>query len=1626
DFEAGEEYYVTIGSGAIVGFNGIDNSESNNWRFTTEKKKPGLVVENPLSPSNGATGVATDVALTVTFDQNIQFGSGAEVYIYEYLTDDLIETLTPVSGLSIVDTQLEITPSPSILQNGTQYYVTLSVGAIEATANDEPFVGLTDKSEWNFTTVYSTPVVDVYDPEEDSDDVPLDKVFSLTFSEDIKFNPSGSFNIDLRDEGGARHGRLSIENGSADTQVGQSLSISEKSLFMDFNSDLQYGVTYYITIPANAIQSLNNVNFGGITANEWQFTTKKQKPRLAEMNPLSPANGAVGVEVDTDLTVTFDINVRLGTGTITIAQYSDDLVLHTYDVSTSGGLLSVIENQLTISLPAETSFLNGTEYYVTFSSGAIESMEGAPFEGLSAKGDWSFTTVFLPPIVIEYIPEDDTQDVPVDQVFLLEFDQDIKFNELSVNVVSLYKEGEGSPIKTLAIVNGIPNDDGLSIIDDRILRIDFKLTLENDENYYITITPGAIVSVETDVAFGGIAAGDWSFKTVFPTPQVVSLSPVTTSTGIDTDTELTIEFDIPMEFGTGMISIFEYDGDVLFHEYDVTAPGVSLAFDVENKVLTITLPSNLEESTQYYVVIEDGALQSTDLMPFPGLGVVDKDDWEFTTRVMPPAVVSTDPEYEETEVTLNADLNVTFDRPVKFQPSTSTSYYISVMYNNGNGDILFREYVVRGTLSDPMLTWSNDNYTLNIQVDKTFEPAQEYYVVIGAGALWSVADDQPFEGIAPGEWTFTTLSDPDLPILVTENPYNPVPETEDFPVNGMMSLTFQQEIVFGPDASTQLYIRRVSDDFARRNFSKNSEEVSIIDNVLYIDLTTSPLFYGVEYYVEIEPGFISSAESGAEYSGFADTRWNFTTQTQPPAWSEDYPRTENQNQSGLNLKVQLDLAAGLTATTYYVITTNSTPPSAEQIIAGHNSSGISAIKSGSIVEMENGIEELRAIIFGTDIPSGQMYYIHLVAESNRGERSERRTLELDRRPPSLVPLASNPRNDFNAFDINSPITLVFNKPLYDLDDGELLPLTDISASEYISLELQGGGEVLFTFEISAERDTVIITPNFPLLENTAYVITINGLSDEFYNQITEPITRNFSTDILLEWSGAESSVFNNNGNWVGNYIPEKSVRIPSGLSNYPIISTNRKIHNLTIEAGASLEHTGGTLDVTGDFVLESSVNGNASYLQKGGALNVNPQRVRIEQIVTSDEYNYYTSPSVTGATKSTAGITGQAFYYNNSSNTYFELDEESTLESGRGLIFRSQPGTVAFTGVPFSGTLPIDMNRTQKGRGWHLLGNPYPAAINFTNLTRDNLDESFWIWLNDKGIYGVYNDAVGVGLGLDNLAANIIPSHHAFWVRIPIGEDQNVATGSGSLTFTPMAMVANSNSYLKSSSGPNYPLVKLQSSFNGYTDEAAVAIVPYASESPEDKYDSQKMLAGNENFCELFTLANGTRLAVNSLPKETSELVVPLGFSVKKAGSVTLSIKSSTLPYEFEVKLIDKQEGTVTNLLYDDYHFDVTSAKIDEARFELVLKSGITTGGIESKTCDIRENIIVYTFDSKIYAYISDLNRPYFYLYDVQGRLINSGRLNNHTNNEIPVENKGIFIFVIRSAEGKADYRLVF
>lgn len=112
-----------------------------------------------FSPLDGATRIQTNADLVITFDADVDVGTG-NVNIYRQ-NGSLLEAIDVTSGQVTGGGTDEITISPTYLRKGTQYYVTIDATAFDAVAGGS-YVGIDDSTTWNFQTIPSSDVNTIY------------------------------------------------------------------------------------------------------------------------------------------------------------------------------------------------------------------------------------------------------------------------------------------------------------------------------------------------------------------------------------------------------------------------------------------------------------------------------------------------------------------------------------------------------------------------------------------------------------------------------------------------------------------------------------------------------------------------------------------------------------------------------------------------------------------------------------------------------------------------------------------------------------------------------------------------------------------------------------------------------------------------------------------------------------------------------------------------------------------------------------------------------------------------------------------------------------------------------------------------------------------------------------------------------------------------------------------------------------------------------------------------------------------------------------------------------------------------------------------------------------------------
>ncbi|MCH7228410.1 Ig-like domain-containing protein [Haloferula sp. A504] len=220
-----------------------------------------------LSPANTATGAAVATDLSITFNEDVAFGTGS-ISLRES-GGALVESFDvagPAAGLNLSGSTVTINPT-SDLADSTGYYVEIDATAIDDLAGNS-FAGFTGDGTWSFTTVEidnTAPGIQDLNPGNGAIDVPTNTGLVITFDEDVAF---GTGSITLRESGGALVESFDVAGPAA------GLSLSGSTVTINPTSDLADSTTYYIEIDSTAVDDPSGNSFAGFSGEgTWSFST---------------------------------------------------------------------------------------------------------------------------------------------------------------------------------------------------------------------------------------------------------------------------------------------------------------------------------------------------------------------------------------------------------------------------------------------------------------------------------------------------------------------------------------------------------------------------------------------------------------------------------------------------------------------------------------------------------------------------------------------------------------------------------------------------------------------------------------------------------------------------------------------------------------------------------------------------------------------------------------------------------------------------------------------------------------------------------------------------------------------------------------------------------------------------------------------------------------------------------------------------------------------------------------------------------------------------------------------------------------------------------------------------------
>lgn len=289
DLGSETSYYIQIDATAFDNsggdsFAGISGTTT--WNFTTaDAIAPSI---NSLSPADGATGVAVDANLVITFSEAVDVESG-NIVIYKASDDSAVATID-VTGGQVAGTgtdTITINPTSDLAAN-TSYYVQVAATAFDDAAGNS-FAGIADSTTWNFATVDTTaPTISSLSPTHEATGVSAGTSLVATFSEAVDAETG---NIYLRK---VSYGVL-VE--TIDVTGGQVSGSGTSVITITPSIVLEPGVAYYVEMDASAFDDAAGNSFAGMSDSmTWSFTIAENSsagaawwPGSAPLLPSSPA-----------------------------------------------------------------------------------------------------------------------------------------------------------------------------------------------------------------------------------------------------------------------------------------------------------------------------------------------------------------------------------------------------------------------------------------------------------------------------------------------------------------------------------------------------------------------------------------------------------------------------------------------------------------------------------------------------------------------------------------------------------------------------------------------------------------------------------------------------------------------------------------------------------------------------------------------------------------------------------------------------------------------------------------------------------------------------------------------------------------------------------------------------------------------------------------------------------------------------------------------------------------------------------------------------------------------------------------------------------------------------------------
>ncbi len=573
----GVTYSVSVPAGAVQDLNGNDAGQSTLTFKTIDTTAPTLASSNP---ANGASGMNSRQEIDLIFSEKITYTPG-------FTGDRIIvkkgdTRITCYSGID--NNTLWIMSTSSWGNDGSTITITINAGAYSDTSSN-PILQ-------NYTLTYTLndivlPHVTVFDPANNAINVPSDKVLTLTYNEPIQ----QSINWDL----------ITVTSGTTTIPVDAEITGNNQLQITAKNPDHKWddgiiGISYVLTIPADAVKDMNN-NSGYLSTLSFR-TTDTTAPTLSSSTPV---NGAVNISRTQTIQLNFSENIRL---TRSPSSTSGSFYYWNYDtepITVKRGNTYYSTNYTisgnTIQLAGSWGTTDGSAIIVTVKSGAIIDIASNP--NISNETTTFYLTDTTGPSIISSDPANNATNVQSNKAITVSFNEPIQIGEDVSSIYVTFRDNNynQSTVPINISINGsaliiTPNtpsgkwDNGMG--GHYTLFIPTKAVKDMNNNNYSSYTYIYYHTQHTIV------------------PSIKSISPTYGASGLDTNFSALVTFDEDIIQGANFCSI------------NSSCNGVPRTLNIrpDGKYLRITDYNGWQYGCTYQVNIPSGAINCSFGVPY--------------------------------------------------------------------------------------------------------------------------------------------------------------------------------------------------------------------------------------------------------------------------------------------------------------------------------------------------------------------------------------------------------------------------------------------------------------------------------------------------------------------------------------------------------------------------------------------------------------------------------------------------------------------------------------------------------------------------------------------------------------------------------------------------------------------------------------------------------------------------------------------------------------------------------------------------------------------------------------------------------------------------------------------------